>query len=1065
MRVNRIFLGFSFIFLGSAFAWAQMKTISGKVLGSDGQPQADVSVTIQGSTKKTYTDDSGNFSIDAEPGQTIEILSFDDETASFIVNDQSFYDVVLQSPVTENKEPAEKKETVIEGVVVTALGITREKKSLGYATQSVNGDDLSVTRESNPINSLSGKVSGLQIVNNSGTMGGSTQIRLRGMRSLSQSNKPLIVVDGIPLIDQNINDKNTERGAGGIDYGDSFGDINPDDIANISVLKGATAAALYGSRAMNGAIMITTKKAKRGKTEIVFNSGVVFDKVYKMPHQQKLYGGGGSKTFATKNINGVDYLVVDYRTDESWGPKYDPNVKVLHWNAFDPEFSNDYLVAKPWIYPKNDYKKFFKTGVTYNNGISFSRSVENTNIRVGYNNTKSSGITPNSDLTKNSLSMNLNSKLSDDLKINASAAYTSTRGFNRPEVGYDNNNIIQKMFHFGQTSLDYNDLQKYELADGTQRTWNRESWDNPKPAYSDNPYWTINKNTNKDNRDRLYGTAGLIYNLTKDMYVNGKVMLDTYTLHTENRTAVGSHALSQFKISERKYTDLNYEATLHYDKNIGNFSLNSFAGTNRREYTYRRMNGKTKGGLIIRDWYNLNNSLEPSLVMNEKEKKRVNSLFYSFSLGYDNFVFLETTGRNDWSSSLPSKNNSFFYPSVATSFVVTRYLTSNWLEFLKIRGGYSEVRNDTDPYQLINTFYNIDEEEDPDYGSLYLKDPWFWLTTVAKTDKLKPEKLESFELGVEFQMFQRRLNGDISLYQTTTKDLITKVPLDGSAGFKYAMMNAGKLVNKGIEVSLNIVPIRKENFRWDFNYNFSKSDNEIKSLSEDLSSLTIAKAPFNAFVVALPGYRYGQIYGTDFVYKDGKKVVGSNGLYLKTDKNVPLGSILPDFNMSFRNSFTYKNWSLGFQIDWQKGGKYFSTTHMLGMSSGILPETAANGIRENGIIVDGVKENGKPNDIRVSATEYSKHFFSGPSAQNVFDADYIKLRELSIAYSLPSQYLGDFINSITFSAFARNLFVWGLDWKSMDPEVANYGSGNASGIEGGSMPTTRSFGVNVQVKF
>lgn len=1051
--------------MSTAFVWAQMKTISGKVLGSDGQPQADVSVMIQGSTKKTYTDDAGEFSIDAEPGQTIEILSFDDETASFIVNDQSFYDVVLKPLKTERDDPSKRKEKVLDDVIVTALGITREKKSLGYATQSVNGDDLSKTRETNPINSLSGKVSGLQVINNSGTIGGSTQIRLRGMRSLSQSNKPLIVVDGIPLIDQNINSKSTERGAGGIDYGDTFGDINPDDIENISVLKGATAAALYGSRAMNGAIMITTKKAKRGKTEIVLNSGVVFDKIYKMPHQQKLYGGGGSNKFVTQNINGVDFLIVDYRTDESWGPKYDPNVNVLHWNAFDPEFADDYLKAKPWIYPKNDYKEFFKTGITHNNGISFSRSIENTNVRVSYNNSKSSGITPNSDLTKNSLSMNLNSKLSDDLKLDASATYTSTKGFNRPEVGYSNSNILQKMFQFGQTSLDYKDLQKYQLADGTQRTWNRRSWNNSNPAYSDNPYWTVYKNTNEDNRDRLFGTAGLIYNITNDLYVNGKVMLDTYTTHISEKTAVGSHSLSEYITSERKYTDLNYEATVHYDKNIGNFSLNSFAGTNRRDYKYRYMYGKTKGGLVIRDWYNLNNSMEPSIVLNQKEKKRVNSLFYSLSLGYDNFVFLETTGRNDWSSSLPSKNNSFFYPSVATSFVITRYLESNWLNFLKIRGGYSEVRNDTDPYQLINTFYNFDIESEPDYESLFLKDPWFWLTTTAKTNNLKPEKLESYEVGIEFQLFKSRLSGDISFYQTTTKDLITKVPLDGSAGFYNALMNAGKLVNKGVEVSLNIVPIKTENFKWNFNYNFSKSDNEIKSLAEDLTSLTIAKAPFNAFVVAIPGYRYGQIYGTDFVYKDGKKVVGKDGLYLKTVNNVPLGSILPDFNMSFRNSFTYKNWSLGLQIDWQKGGKYFSTTYMLGMNSGILPQTADNNIRENGIIVDGVKEDGTPNDIRVSASEYSKHFFNGPSAQNVFDADFVKLRELSVSYTLTGQYLGDYINSITFSAFGRNLFAWGLDWKSMDPEVANYGSGNASGIEGGSMPTTRSFGLNVQVKF
>ncbi|WP_128331012.1 SusC/RagA family TonB-linked outer membrane protein [Apibacter sp. HY039] len=1064
MRINRIFLGFSFVFL-SSIVWAQMKTITGKVLGVDGTPQSDVSVTIQGTTQSVYTDETGQFSIEAEPGQTIEIASFNDEKSSFVVGNQNFYDVKLHATAVTSANPTTSKgETELEGVVVTALNITRDKKSLGYAIQAVSGDDISKTRESNPINSLSGKVAGLQIVNNSGTLGGSTQIRLRGMRSLSQSNKPLIVIDGIPLIDENINSSATQRGAGGIDYGDSFGDINPDDIESMSVLKGATAAALYGSRAMNGAIMITTKKAKRGKTDITLNSGIIIDKVYKMPRHQKLYGGGSSSQFKTQNINGTDYLLVDYKTDESWGPKYDPNKYVLNWNAFDPEFSEDYLVAKPWTYPKNDYKDYFKTGITYNNGISISRSIENTNVRVGYNNTKSTGITPNSELNKNALSMNLNTKLNDRLKLDASAAYTVTKGFNRPEVGYGDNSIMQKMFQFGQTSLDYKDLQKYQLANGVQRPWNRTSWNDATPAYSDNPYWTAYKNTNQDKRDRLYGTAGLTYDLTSDIYVNGKVMLDTYSTNTENRTAMYSQSTSKYITSERKYTELNYEATIHFDKNLGNFSINSFAGANRRDFRARYVEGQTRGGLIVADLYNLSNSVETPAILNSKRKKRVNSLFYSLSLGYDNFVFLETTGRNDWSSSLSSANNSFFYPSVSSSFVLTRYIKTTWLDFLKVRAGYSEVRNDTDAYQLSDTYLNS-ESAFPNYGTNFLGNPWYWVSRVAKNPNLKPEKLESLEFGLEFQLLKNRISGDISYYKTITKDLITTVPLDGSAGVPWASMNSGKLLNQGVEVSLNINPIRTKDFRWDFNYNFSKSDNEIKSLAQGLTSLTIASAPFNVAVAALPGYRYGQIYGTDYVYLNGKRVVNSNGVYKKTSSPVALGSILPDFTMTFRNSFSYKNWSLGVQVDWQKGGKYFSTTHLFGMYSGILPETAANGIRENGIVLDGVKEDGSVNDINISARSYGQQFYSGPDAQNVFDADFVKLREVSLSYTLPGKYLGEAINSITFSAFGRNLFAWGLAWNSIDPEVANYGSGNASGIEGGSLPTTRSFGFNVQVKF
>ncbi|MCA6069472.1 SusC/RagA family TonB-linked outer membrane protein [Chryseobacterium sp. RG1] len=964
--------------------------------------------------------------------------------------------LVLSSSLAVANAQQKKSDTVrtqdIEGVVVTALGIKREKKALGYAAQEVKGDIISDAGQTNAVSALSGNVAGVQVTAPS-TMGGSTRITMRGISSIGGENRPLIVVDGVPLDNSNVNDSDTQRGAGGRDYGDASFDINPDDIESVTILKGGPAAALYGSRAGNGAIIYTTKSAKKGKTDVQFNTGVAFESIYIRPKLQNQYGGGYSDTLPTATINGQTYNIQEYETDASWGPKYDSNLMYLPWYAFDPEFSNDYLKAVPWVAPKNDVDSFFNTGVTYTNNLSVAKSFGDTNIRLSYTNTNISGIVPTSKIKKDNFSINLNSKLSENLKAEAIMNYVHTEGFNRPEVGYGDNSVAQKFYQFGQRNLDFSKLKDYKLADGSQRTWNRTAWDDATPLYSDNPYWTINENTSADSRQRFFGNAGLTYNFDKHFYVVGKVYGDVYSQNISSRVAVGSQAISNFTLQKRNVSEFNYEGRAHYNNNFGDFSLNSFAGFNYRDNKLSWLNGTTVGGLVIPGLYNLNNGVENSLASNYESHAAVKSIFGSVSIGYKDLLFLEATGRNDWYSML---NKSGFYPSVTGSFVFSNVLKNNWLSFGKVRAGWSSIAQGTTPYA---------RETYVTFGSPFNGAPQYSNPNTAANPDIKPELKITQEVGLEARFLKNRLGFDVTYYQTKSKDLILAVPIDPATGYLFKTINAGEMTNKGIEAMVTVTPVRNENFSWDVTWNFARNRNKLVNLYQDLQNQVLTNAPFRAQLVAQVGQAYGAIFGTDYVYDaNGNKVVDENGFY-KASEIKSLGSILPDYNMGFRNTIKYKSLSLSFLIDIQKGGKYFSTTHMWGMYSGMLEESALGGNREAGVILDGVKEDGTKNDILLDAPTWGGTYYNTVDAQNVFDASYIKLRDITLGYDLPKSLIGNKIQGIRVSAFARNLFAWNLANKGIDPENTSYGSGNVQGLEGGSLPSTRTYGVNVNFKF
>lgn len=512
---EKLILKMFLFFFAVGITFAQEKTITGTVKDEGGVPLPGVTVLVKGTTRGNATDFDGHYLIKAKVGDVLVFTNIGFTDVEKTVGSSSKIDVIL-------KEEAEQ----LGEVVVTAMGVAREEKSIGYASQKVDGEQLSKAGQQNAVNALSGNVAGVQVTAPS-SMGGSTRVVIRGVGSVTGDNRPLIVIDGIPMDNSNYN---SVRGIGGRDYGDASADINPDDVESVTVLKGGPATALYGSRGGNGVIVYTTKSGKKGKTSVDFKSGITFESTYIQPILQNSYGGGLSSTFSTVSINGKTYNIAEYETDESWGPKFQGQM-YLPWNAFDPEFASDYLREIPWEASKNDVDSFFRTGITTSNSVAITRSVQATNVRLSLSNSKTEGIVPNSNLERTNLSFNFDSKLTQKLKANGGFNYVLTKGFNRQDQGYNDNSVAQKFYQWGQRQLDMKVLRDYKLANGDQRSWNRTAWNDATPKFSDNPYWIVYENTAEDVRHRFFGNIGFTYNFTEKLY--GVVNAMEILIHSE----------------------------------------------------------------------------------------------------------------------------------------------------------------------------------------------------------------------------------------------------------------------------------------------------------------------------------------------------------------------------------------------------------------------------------------------------------------------------------------------------------------------------------------------------
>ncbi|MBP1839010.1 SusC/RagA family TonB-linked outer membrane protein [Formosa algae] len=1048
--------------------FAQEKAISGTVSDPNGLPLPGVNIIVKGTTNGTQTDFDGKYSITSATGEILSYSFMGYKTKTVTVGASTTIDVTLEEDLAQLDE-----------VVVTALGISREKKSLGYASQEVDGEAVSKVKAQNFVNSLSGKVAGLNI-KPSGTIGGSTNVVIRGNSSVAGNNQALFVVDGIPIDNGNSNSSTQQAGGGGYDYGNAASDINPDDIESINVLKGAAASALYGSRASNGVIMITTKKGKKQKgIGVTINSSVTVGTPDKetLPTYQKKYGAGYGAYYSSSDgyfdlvdVNGDGILdeTVVFTEDASYGAEFDPDRLIYQWNSIYPGLDT-YQQATPWVAAENDPNTVWTTSSTLINSVDLTGGNEKGTFRLGYTNMMQEGNLPNSSIKRNNISFNGSLNLTEKLTASTSFNFSKTDGKGRYGTGYDSKNPMQQFRQWFQMNVDLKEQKDAYFSTGENITWNSNSVSDTSPIYSDNFYWTRYENYETDTRNRYWGNVVLDYEITDWLSVLGRFTFDTYSELQEERIAVGSVDVSEYSRYNRNVSEYNYDLMLSFNKDLTEkINLSGIAGFNLRQNNTNSIYAVTNGGLNLAGLYALSNSVNSIEAPSEYDAtKVVDGEYVQASLGYDNFAFIEGTYRTDRSSSLPIDNNRYDYWSATGSLIFSQLLEADWLSFGKLRGNYGKVGNDTDAYNVFNT-YAIGT---PFNGGIATN------PSAKSNPDLLPEEQTNWEIGLEMQFFQKRFGFDVTYYDALNENQITSVPLSNSTGYTSALLNAGTISNKGWEVTLNVTPIRTENFTWDMNVNWSKNESLVEELTDGIDNLELASFQGGVSINATPGEAYGTIRGTDLTYNEnGEPIVGTNGYYVRTStSNNVIGDINADWKAGLYNSFTYKNFNLSFLIDMQKGGDVFSLDTWYGYATGLYDFTAGtndlgNPVRNSvadggGVILPGVQADGSVNTVRAEANTYANPwgYARAANSQHVYDAGYVKLREATFSYSLKDLDRLPF-TGVTFSVIGRNLWIIDKSVPYSDPE-AGLSSGNAQGYQSGAYPSIREVGASVKLQF
>ncbi|WP_343330477.1 SusC/RagA family TonB-linked outer membrane protein [Polaribacter staleyi] len=1060
-------------------SFAQEKKVSGTVSDSSGTLPG-VSVAIKGTNSGTQTDFDGKYSINAKQGDVLSFSYVGYKTYEKTVGNSNTINIAM---VEDNN--------VLDEVVVTALGISRDKKSLGYATQKVSGEELTTNKSGNFVNALSGKAAGVQIKKNN-NLGGSTNVVIRGNASLKGSNQALFVIDGVPINNTNTNSAGQAQANGGYyDYGNAASDINPDDIESVNVLKGAAASALYGSRAANGVIMITTKKGKNAKgIGVTISTGMTVGKIDKstFAKYQTQYGAGyghyydGPENYWTlEDItgNGSDDLLVPYTEDGSYGAPFDGRL-VYQWDSFDPDSPN-YKKATPWVNAANGPITFFETPITLTNSISLDKSMENGSFRINYTQFDQTGLMPNSEIKKHNFSFSGNTKLGDKLTVSSLANYIKTAGKGRNSTGYGDN-VVANFKQWWQTNVDLQQQKDIYFATKRNVTWNPATSDaGSAPIFWDNPYWTRYENYQNDSRSRFIGNVSLTYDVKDWLSITGRIATDTYSELQEERRANGSVA-SNFGVSRgnvdsgygRKNiqnTETNYDLMANFNTDLSDkVNLKGILGTNIRRNNLNIIHISTAGGLSVPKLYSIQNSVNALPLPDERaEKIGVDGVYISASLGYDNMLFLDATYRRDHSSTLPADHSTFGYPSVSGSFLFSKLIEKDWISFGKVRANYAEVGNSA-PFDFL-------------YDSFVVNTPIGSASTsvgnVKKNPNLKPETTKSMELGLEMKFLGNRLGFDVAYYKNNSVDQIFGVPVSRATGFTSKVLNAGEIENKGVELSAYGSPIKTETFTWNMNVNWSRNRNTVVSLVDGIENLQLGSFQGGVTLNARVGEPYGVIQGTDYTYINGEKVVdAASGQYIATGtSDQVIGDINPEWNMGISNSFRYKNISLNFLLDIQQGGSVFSLDQYYGLATGLYAETAfindlGNPVRNTianggGYINPGVNADGSTNTTRIRTDRYGAFGYARglPNAAFVYDASYVKLRELSITYNFSKNVLDrTFLNDASISFTGSNLWIIHKNTPHEDPE-GGLGSGNLQGYSVGSLPTTRDFGLNVKLQF
>jgi len=1041
---------------------AQEITLSGAVLSQgDRTPLPGATVSIKGTSSGALTDVDGNFSITAKSGNILVVSFVGYETQSYVIHNNEFLKIDLKENVSQLNE-----------VVVTALGISKEKKSLGYAVQEIKSESISSAPESNLVNSLAGKIAGVQVTSSQGSMG-SSRIVIRGETSISGNNQPLFIVDGVPVDNSQLTTSDASR-----DFANAISDINSEDIESISVLKGPNAAALYGSRAASGVILIKTKTGRgQKKFGVSIYSKTTFESTLILPNYQNGYGQGSGGTFSYLDDKGGG---INDGVDESWGPPLD--------GRLIPQFNSN-GVPVPFIAHPNNVKDFFETGHTLNNGIAITGADDKFDYRFSYNNTKQTGILPNTDLGKNSFGVNNSYKILPDLVLSTSANYINSSSDNLPGVfGRRATSSMLQFAWFGR-QVDVSQLKNYRDSNGNLINWNN--------SYYSNLYFIAHENTVSQRRDRIFGNVNLNYKFLNDFTANFRIGNDYYNdrrkikiAYGTNGTPFGSYQEIGYAVNER-----NIELTLNFNKKISkDFAVDILGGGNLLAKYYEENNQKAPR-LAVRDVYTLTNSRDPLVSSNNFSQQKKNSAFASGQVSFRNYAFLNLTARNDWSSTLPKDNNSYFYPSVNASLVVSQLLDiqSDLLSYLKIRGGWSKVGKDSNPYQLIDTY---------PFNAPFGSNPLLTVTDASLNANLKPETTTSSEIGAEIGLLNNNVHIDLSYYNTNSADQILNVDVSPSTGYSSKLLNAGKINNKGFEAQLSFSPVKITNgLTWNVIANFSTNKSNVLELDKEglLTAYRIAQQG-NISVLAAIGQPYGSLFGTAYKRNtNGKIVVKANGTPDTDPNNKFFGSFQPKWIGGITNTFNYKNFSLSFLIDAKIGGHIYDGTNATGTYTGVLAQTlrgrdeangglpyyypgnvktvlpvqlsnheatapGSEGIYHDGIIFDGVNADGSKNTTILPAQTYWKSFNSISEA-NVFDASFVKLREINIGYNLPSKWAKTIgAQTVKVALIGRDLAILYKNAPHIDPETA-LNTGNGQGLESLQAPSTRSYGFSVNLNF
>ena len=1058
MKRSQLF-AWLFMLVIPSFVWAQQRQVTGTVAADNGQPVPSATVMVKGTTNGVTADDQGKF--------TITVPSND---AILVISAVGFQPMEVRVGSTDNHSITLKPGSDLSAVVVTALGISRKERSLGYATQQVKGENLTMAKEQNVIGALAGKIAGVQVTGASGaSMGGTNKIKIRGVNSITGGGEPLIVVDGTPISNANFGGRN------GGDYGNIAQDINPEDIESVNVLKGPTASALYGIRGQYGVIMITTKKGSKSKKAVVqLNSAYSVEKTGNFMPLQNVYGGGGSQTWRTLG-NGEKY--VDMSVDESWGPKMDGTLarSVFSFYPQDPEYGK----LTPFVPHPNNVEDFFETGHTFNNGISVLGGSENATVRVSFNNTTIKGVEPSTWLRRNNLGMSATLDMTPKFSISANFNF-ATNNAQRPSQGYDGGS--RYLVQWFQRNIDMNRMKEFKYSDGTYINWNLSRptaagvITSFRPVYWNNPYYEAYENLNNDARDRFFGDVGLTYKIMPGLKVSGFARGDMFTQSIETREGFGGWRTPAFSVGKYQNRELNYELLAQYSKQFGDVSLNANLGGNIYTRRYSEVVEATVGGLTVPGYYNIAGSKDRPSVSNYLLRKTVRSAYGMVSAGYKDIYFLDVSLRNDISSTLPTDNNSYWYPSVSGSMVFSELLNWEVLSFGKFRASYAQAGADLSPYRTTPTF---------GIGGIYSTTTTLFVPDALNNPGIEPSFAHSYELGLDLQFFKSRLGLSATYYIQKNKNQIINLDVSGASGYSSTVINAGLIQSKGIEITLTASPFKSKNFSWDLVFNIAKNESLIKELypgtdvyDHDVNTYSGVSVYLKSFVGKSFGSLIGKAYQRDSA--TGKILLGPTNLPLYTEANHNFGTVLPDFTGGFQNTFRIMGmFDIGVMIDYQIGGQFFSWSRMMAVKTGMAEETAA--INENGKNVrdaladgGGVKVTGISAATKQEVTAYvdARTYFRTTLGTHVYeewlnDASYIKLREVRAGYTLNQSWLKKTpFSNVNVGIFARNpVMIWQKAVKGMDPSELSIGGGSISWLETGALNSVRSFGVNLNITF